>query len=167
MGRKKTPKSLYTAHTFTERKFVRDVICPFLQKIGLETENPFYNPDGTVRRGRPEVEIADQMEAGIDPRDNVKWMKSVEKKSTGIVDKDLALIDKTEGIVAFMQQWSGGTTCEIFYAGRVQKKPVFLITGNAGIYRHPWMVEACKHGGKIFKSFRAFKRYMRKKYNVI
>jgi hypothetical protein len=157
------PKSIYTAHTFTERALVREKVCPFLQSLGIRTENPFYKPDGTVRDGRPEVEVADAMEASLDPRDNINWMKSVKRKSDDIVTNDLNLIDSVEGIVAYMMEWSGGTTCEIFYAGYVKKKPVFLITAHAGIFRHPWMVEACKYG-KIFKSYRAFKRYMRESY---
>jgi hypothetical protein len=156
-------KSVYTAHTFVYRAFIRDKLCPFLQSLGILTENPFYNPDGSVREGRPEVVIADQMDAGIDARDNISWMKLVKKKSDDIVTNDLGLIDGVEGVVAYMIEWSGGTTCEIFYAGYVQKKPVFLITSNASIYRHPWMVEACKYG-KIFKSYQAFKKYMCEQY---
>ena len=152
-------RSIYTAHTFSERHLIRDKLCPFLQKIGIETKNPFYNPDKTVREGRPEVEIADSMEKGIDPRDDITWMSRVQRKCEEIVSNDLKLIDASEGVVAYMQEWSGGTSCEIFYAGYVKQKPVFLISGNSGIYKHPWMNEACKYG-KIFRSLNAFKKFM-------
>ena len=153
-------KTLYVAHTFVYRHFVKDKLCKFLHKIGIDTNNPFYLKDGSTVR--PEVTLADKMEIeGIDPDTNKAWLNMIKQSSESIVTTDLQLIDKSDGIVAFMSSWSGGTTCEIFYTGFVRKKPVFLISNNISIYRHPWMMESCKYG-KIFKSYEAFKDYMRK-----
>jgi len=156
-------KSLYSAHTFSEREFVRDKLCIFLHKIGIRTINPFYNEEGIATR--PEVIMADALQSkNIDPTRDSKWWKMVKAQSTIIVKRDLEYIDQCDGIVAYMQEWSGGTTCEIFYTGYVHHKPVFLITGNSKIFNHPWMQQSCLHGGKIFKSYLTFKRFMKKKY---
>jgi len=156
-------KSVYTAHTWVHRVIIRDEICPFLQSIGIQTKNPFYGADGIATR--TEVKLGDRLETeGVDLWTRAEWISALKKLNKTIVKRDIEFIDSTDAAVAFMQEWSGGTTCEIFYTGHVCHKPVFLITTNLKIFGHPWMIEACSHGGKIFKSLQSFKRYMRKNY---
>jgi nucleoside 2-deoxyribosyltransferase len=114
---------------------------------------------------RPEDRLGDELEAkGIDVWTNADWVRQVAKLNKLIVKRDIEYIDSTDATVAFMQEWSGGTTCEIFYTGNTCNKPVFLITTNLKIAKHPWMIEACSHNGRIFKSINSFKRFMRKNY---
>ena len=156
-------KKVYTAHTWHYRKIVMDDICKFLLGVGIEPINPFYNSDGSSPRA--EVRLGDELEAkGIDLWTNAEWVRKIAKLNRTIVERDLNAIDSTDATVAYMQEWSGGTTCEIFYTGHVCHKPVFLITTNLKVAKHPWMIEACNYGGKIFKSLQSFKRYMRKNY---
>lgn len=158
-------ESIYTAHTWNQRVIVRDDICPFLNSIGIETRNPFYEPNGISTR--PEVRLGDKLEAeGIDIWTNTEWVKSVKRLNKTIVKRDLDKIDNSNAIMAYMLNWSGGTTCEIFYTGYVNKKPVFLVTTNLKIFSHPWMIDACRYG-RIFKSLESFKRYMRRHHKRV
>jgi len=159
----KMTKSLYTAHTFSLRELIRDDIVPFLHSIGIRTRNPFYDENGIAHR--TEVRMADELQSkGINPATDENWWKLVKSESVNIVERDISWIDECDGIVALMQEWSGGTVCEIFYTGYICKKPVFLITSNPAIFKHPWMIESCKYGGKIFKTLHSFKKWMRKRY---
>lgn len=153
----------YLAHTFGLRHYVRDVVTPRLREIGMDTFNPFYKNDGTTVR--PEVKIADEMaEKGIDPRQASDWMKRVKGKNKKIVKDDLRMIDKCDIVIAFMNEWSGGTTCECFFMGVMKERPVYLVTEKyPDIYEHPWMNYACKRG-KIVKSLDELIKVLVRKY---
>jgi len=171
MKRKKL--KFYIAHTFEERHFVRDDFIPAIQAMGIETVNPFYEVDGSYKKDRPEVKIADEM--GMTGR----FWAAVKKKHHNIVEIDLSLIDGCTGIIAFMAEGTTGTTCEIFYAGGVfqwlvsQKKIpmkylkpflgkyVFLVTQNSRLLKHPWLGYACT---KIFKTPKSLRRYLKKNF---
>lgn len=158
-------KCVYTAHTWSHRVIIRDDICPFLNGIGIETRNPFYETNGITTR--PEVRLGDDLETkGVDIWTNTEWVRSVKRLNKTIVQRDLNHIDNSDATAAYMLNWSGGTTCEIFYSGYVHKKPVFLITTNLKIFGHPWMIDACRYG-KIFKSLESFKRYMRRNHKRV
>jgi nucleoside 2-deoxyribosyltransferase len=100
-----------------------------------------------------EVKIADEMnEKGVNPRKAKEWMLKVKRKKSYIVHRDLKMVDNADIVIAFMDNWSGGTTCEIFYMGVIKDRPVYLVTNNyPDIYLHPWMNYACRRG-KIVKS---------------
>lgn len=169
----KKPKRLrfYIAHTFEERQWVRDEFIPALQKMGIETVNPFYNADGSYKEGRPEVRLADEI--GMKGR----FWAAVKKKHANIVEVDLGLIDGCNGVIAFMAEGTTGTTCEIFYTGGVFKwlasqkkipkkylkpflgKYVFLVTTNSRLLKHPWLNYTCT---RIFKTSRSLRRYLKK-----
>ena len=166
----------YIAHTFSERIFVRDKLIPKLQKMGFATLNPFYNPDGSWKKGRPEVNMADQMaEGGIEPERAAKFIKRVRANYENIVDTDLDLIYKADGIIAYMPEGSTGSTCEIWTCGGVFKwlekrghvnhaleqfmgKPVFLITTSSRLLMHPWIKYACR---KVVRSPRTLLKYLK------
>jgi nucleoside 2-deoxyribosyltransferase len=141
----------YLAHTFGLRHYIRDEVTPKLVEIGIDVRNPFYNRDGSITR--MEVKIADEMnEKGVNPRKAKEWMLKVKRKKSYIVHRDLKMVDNADIVIAFMDNWSGGTTCEIFYMGVIKDRPVYLVTNNyPDIYLHPWMNYACRRG-KIVKS---------------
>lgn len=168
MGKNNKYKPIfYIAHTFGERIFVRDTLIPKLQKLGIKTLNPFYNPDGSWMERRPEVKSADQ--GGESP----EWKKIVKSRSMDIVDTDLDLIREADGVIAYMPEGSTGTTCEIWFCGGVFKwlnkigypldefmnKPVFLITTSSRLLMHPWIKYATR---KVYRSYNPLLKYLKK-----
>lgn len=139
----KEMSKFYIAHKITIRHYVRDDICPFLHDCKIETVNPFYNSDGTIREDRPEVKAIDDGQMGT--------YNIIGKNQAGdIVERDLEKIRKADGIIAIIEESSIGTSMEIFYCARWCKKPVFVVTtGYAG---HPWLIYLTNmSGGKIVK----------------
>lgn len=173
---KKFKPKFYIAHTFGERIFVRDKLIPKLQKLGIETINPFYESDGSWKEARPEVRMADQMaEGGIEPERASKFIKRVRANYENIVDTDLDLIYEVDGVICYMPEGSTGSTCEIWTCGGVFKwlekrgyvnhlleqftdKPVFLITTSSRLLMHPWIKYACR---KVFRSPSALLKYLK------
>lgn len=153
----------YIAHTFGLRHYVRDEVVSKLIEANINPLNPFYKLDGSVVR--MEVKIADEMGTkGIEPRQAKEWMLKVKSKNKRIVVHDLKMIDKADIVIAFMNEWSGGTTCEIFYMGCIRERPVYLVTNNyVDIYLHPWMVYACRKG-KIVNSLDELIKILKRKY---
>jgi len=141
----------YTAHTFSLRFFVRDVICPELHKIGVETINPFYNPDGSYRKERPEVKLLDE--------GKITHKEIPSKIRETIVPEDLKKIRRAKsGIIAYMKNPSIGTAMEIFYCARDLGRNVYLITDNDKLAYHPWLMFYCR---KIFRSRKALYAYLK------
>jgi hypothetical protein len=161
--------TFYIAHTFSERHFIRDELIPKLHKLGCDTLNPFYEPDGSWKEGRPEIKAADL--GGMDAR----WAKIVKSRSMDIVETDLDLIRAADGIIAYMPEGSTGTTCEIWTCGGIFKwlekigypikefldKPVFLITTSSRLLMHPWIKYATGFGG-VYRSPRSFFYHFKK-----
>jgi hypothetical protein len=158
MGRKKLKPKFYIAHTFGERVTVRDELIPKLQKIGIITDNPFYNPDGSWKDSRPEVRLADELTSkGLNAEEIHEFTKKVRSNYENIVDTDLDMILDADGIIAYMQETSTGTTCEMWTCGGVFQwlakkdmiphryleaflnKPVYLISRSSRFQFHPWI----------------------------
>ena len=121
----------YIAHKITTRHSIRDDIIPFLHECGIETVNPFYNPDGTTRKDRPEIK-------SIDGGRLEEYGITRKVQSRDIVERDLEKIRKSDGIIAFIEESSIGTAMEIFYCARWCKKPVFVVTTSYS--GHPWLI---------------------------
>jgi hypothetical protein len=165
----------YLAHTFKHRKFVKEVLTIRVNAIGIETRNPFYEPDGTTKR--KEVELADKAEIqGMSTSDIAKasqeddnkkelnkWITMVRHNDKKIVRRDLAFIDRTDFTIAYMTDISAGTTCEIFYTGIIKKRPVFLLTDSIEVSMHPWISYACRNG-KICKTVDELLKSLKRKY---
>ena len=165
----------YLAHTFKHRKFVKDILTPQINAIGILTRNPFYESDGTTKR--KEVELADKAEIqGIitseiaaeatktkDGDDMKKWIRMVRKNSKHIVVRDLRYIDRTDFTVAYLTDISAGSICEIFYTGVIKRRPVFLLSENPEVVEHPWIIYSCRYG-KICKSVSELIRLLKRKY---
>lgn len=163
----------YLAHTFKHRKFVKEVLTPRVNAIGIETRNPFYEPDGSTKR--KEVKLADEAEiqgmstsdiarvAQKDKGDLKKWITMVRHNDKKIVRRDLGFIERTDLTIAYMTDISAGTTCEIFYTGIIKNRPVFLLTDNPEVAMHPWISYACRHG-RICKTVDELIRALKRKY---
>lgn len=157
----------YLAHTFYLRKFVKEVLTPKLHEVGIDTRNPFYEIDGTTKR--QEVALADELEKTKTEKTNFgypnveNWINMVRNRNKNIVKKDLGYIDKVDIVIAYLKNVSAGTTMEIFYAGVVLKKPVFLFSENEEICNHPWYNYACRYG-KIVKSWDELIKVLARKY---
>ena len=178
MPRKQKYKPIfYIAHTFSERHFVRDELVPALHRLGINTLNPFYEPDGSWKEDRPEIRIADagKMVMPYKQKDSThrKWVKTVKARSLDIVETDMDLIQQADGIIAFMPDGSTGTTCEIWTCGGIfrwlkkmgyslpefEDKPVFLVTQSARLLMHPWIKYATR---KVFRDEKRLLRYLRR-----
>ena len=116
----------YLAHTFKHRQFIRDVLTPKVNAVGIRTRNPFYETDGSTKR--PEVELADKAdiqgmstsdiakEADQD-KEKEKWIRMVRLNNKHIVQRDLHFINQTDITIAYLTEISAGTCCEIFWTG--------------------------------------------------
>jgi hypothetical protein len=159
----------YLAHTFKHRKFVKDVLTPKLNAIGIETRNPFYENDGSTKR--KEVALADRCDIqGIKnhismkkKKDRDKWIRAVRFNNKKIVVRDLGYVNRTDLTIAYMTDISAGTTCEIFYTGIIKHRPVFLLTDNPEVSEHPWIVYSCRQG-KICKTVDELIKALKRKY---
>lgn len=170
MKTKKSKPVFYIAHTFSERHHVRDKIIPELQKLGIETVNPFYEKNGAWKENRPEVKLADEL--GRDAEAMEIFTSKIVSKHENIVETDLDLIRSVDGIIAFMPEGSTGTTCEIWTCGGIFKwlakrgyvmkeflgKQVFLVTTTTRLFTHPWIQYACV---KVFRNERGLINHLK------
>jgi hypothetical protein len=161
----------YLAHTFKHRKFIKDVLTARINAVGIQTRNPFYEPDGTTKR--KEVKFADEMEINgstsdiakesLTDVDKEKRIRMIRRNSKKIITRDLGFIDRTDLTIAYMTDISAGTTSEIFYTGVIKRRPVYLLSDRPEVYEHPWLIYACKHG-KICKTIEELIKTLEKKY---
>lgn len=131
-------KSLYLAHPFAAREYIRKWEQQFEERTGITLNNPFYDQD----------------------RDDVAQVDRGERKryehllSSDLVRADLQFILASDGLLAVIDgSISYGTIMEIVYAN-VFNLPVFLIVTN-GHHDHPWLKQ---HACDIFTSFDAAER---------
>lgn len=161
----------YIAHTFKHRKYVKDILIPKINALGIATRNPFYEADGTSKR--KEVLLADKCDINestseILPsregnKDKEKWVNMIRLNDKTIVKRDLGFVDRTDFTIAYMTDISAGTTCEIFYTGIIKRRPVFLLTNNTTIIGHPWISYACRYG-KICKTVDELLKVLERRY---
>lgn len=161
----------YLAHTFSHRKYIKEVLTPKVNALGILTRNPFYESDGSTKR--VEVVLADKGDIqGLstsdiiksqETKDQKKWTNMVKKNSKKIVTRDLEFIDRTDFTIAFLTELSKGTSDEIFYTGVIKRRPVFLLCDKPEITNHPWVIYECRFG-KICKTLDELMRVLRKRY---
>ena len=82
-----------------------------------------------------------------------------EKDCQTIVERDLALIRKSDGVVAFVTG-SIGTSMEVIMAFRVFGLPVYVISDK--YYMHAWIQV---NSTKVFKDKEQFEEFICKKYS--
>lgn len=142
-------KTLYFAHNFNFRKRFRKWELKMEGKYNINIDNPFYDNPHRVA----EMLILDSLKDG-----DRKQRDYLSKRSSfSIVEDDLNKIRKSDGIIAMANETRIGTPMEIFFASRILRIPVYVIsTKYAG---HPWIRE---HATKIFSSMNEFEKYVEK-----
>lgn len=142
-------KTLYLAHNFNKRKDIRKWELKMEGKYKINIDNPFYdNPHRAI-----EMEVLDSMKDG-----NRKQRDYLSKRSSySIVEDDLTKIRKSDGIIAIANETRIGTPMEIFFASRILRIPVYVISKKYA--QHPWIRE---HATKVFSSMREFEKYAEK-----
>lgn len=146
---RKKPK-FYIAHSVINREYIRDTVCPALQAAGITTVNPLYEDDGTARKNRGEI-------AALDRGELKPYFKMNKTDAFRIVAGDLAFIDKSDGIIAIVDDPSIGTSMEIFYGSFCREKPVYVITKK--YKNHVWLR---RFATRIFDSLESLIEYFSK-----
>ena len=146
-------KTLYLAHNFESRKEVRKWELRMEGKYNIKLDNPFYdNP-----------ERAKDMQSIDSFKDGSKEQKAymATRSSASIVEDDLDKIRKSDGILAFAEVTRIGTPMEIFFAGRILRLPVYVITKRYA--KHPWIKQ---HATAIFKSRKQFEEEIKERWGI-
>jgi len=146
-------RTLYLAHNFLTRKKIRKWELRIEGKYNINLDNPFYdNPDR-----------AEEMLTLDSLKDfSKKQMEYFATRSPrDIVEDDLEKIRKSDGIVAIMNDTRIGTPMEVFFAARVLRIPVYIVTKRHAF--HPWVIQ---HATKVFSSRSEFEEYIKKKFGV-
>jgi nucleoside 2-deoxyribosyltransferase len=127
---------LYLAHPFADRQRIRALTADFEAKhAGVTLINPFYS----LPR---QAEMAAMDAPGSGTRSfqvNMLRDKVGPNYAQKVVERDLAAIDASDAVVAFVtDSRSIGTFMEIHYAA-THGKPVFLVCESIGDRGHPWL----------------------------
>jgi nucleoside 2-deoxyribosyltransferase len=139
---------LYLAHQLKKRKEIREWELDFEEKTGIELINPFYDCPN-----REDIKIIDSFREGS--KKQTEFLKSRDYlECRTIIERDLELIRKSDGLVAFVTK-SIGTSMEIIMAYRLFKIPTYIITDK--YYMHAW-IQA--NSTKIFKNKEDFEDYV-------
>jgi nucleoside 2-deoxyribosyltransferase len=140
-------KTFYLAHPFNQRKKIRDFELYLEANYNISLDNPFY--DNTQRN---DMQKLDAMGEGS--KEQIEYFKT--RDTTNLVEDDLRMIRKSDGLVAFLgEKRMIGTPMEIMYAARILRIPVYVITADYAY--HPWIK---KFATKIFCNAREFERWI-------
>jgi len=149
-------KSFYIAHNFHTRKSIRKWQLRLESKYNFNLANPFYN--------NPKRDGLMQMIDGFkeSSKEQKDFLSRYYKEASGkIVNDDLTMIRKSDGLVAIVNDTRIGTPMEIFFAGSILRIPVYIITHKH--QEHPWIQ---KFATKIFTSRRAFEKFVEKEFGL-
>jgi hypothetical protein len=134
-------------------EYIRKLQLRLEGKYNITYINPFYNN----QYERQEIENLDNMKFKKD--------KNVYKQSWdlqtchNIVDIDLELIRKSDGLLAHMLSPTVGTCQEIIMAALVYRIPVYVITND--FYFHPWIRSLVDRSrGKVFRNITEYKKFL-------
>jgi nucleoside 2-deoxyribosyltransferase len=144
-------KRFYLAHSTTLLKKTRRWQLIIEGKFDIRFINPFYN---NLNESADELVEVSKTKKGL--RDYMKKLSDYQCK--GIMDRDLELIRKSDGIVAYFESPTIGTAQEIFYASYILRLPVYIISKK---HRHHVWLRAL--ATKTFKTRTEFKKYLKKK----
>lgn len=146
-------KTLYIAHNFLTRKKIRKWELRIEGKYNINLDNPFYdNPD----RAEEMVTLDLLKDGGREQRNYLAT-----RSAHDIVEDDLEKIRKSDGLAAMLNDVRVGSPMEVFFASRVLRIPVYVITRR--YKNHPWVIQ---HATKIFSSRSEFENYIKKKFGV-
>lgn len=148
-------KTFYIAHNFFDRKMIRKWELKLEAKYNINIDNPFYDCD------RSDIKRLDQM------KDNSKeQLEYFKKRNTKeqvdlIVDGDLDMIRKGDGLITMLNSPSFGTPMEIFFAARILRIPVYVITSKYTY--HPWIQ---KYATRIFRNKTEFEAFVKEEFGL-
>lgn len=150
-------KTFYLAHSFTTRKTTRKWELKIESKYNINLDNPFYD---TCQR--TDMKELDKMKEGS--KEQKEYFK--QRDTTELVDRDLEKIRKSDGLAAFLKLNTTkssliGTPMEIFFAARILKIPVYVVTKKF-VY-HPWIK---KFATQTFITKKDFEEYIKKEFGL-
>ena len=147
-------KTLYLAHNFNIRKSIRRWELMIEGRYNINLDNPFYDHD------RNDIKALDKLED--DSPEQVKYFKERNTLTMvdSIVEGDLELIRKSDGLVTKIKSASIGTSMEIFFASRILRIPVYIIT-TAKLASHPWIK---KHATMTFNNTKEFENFIEREW---
>jgi nucleoside 2-deoxyribosyltransferase len=129
----------YLAHPLASKDKVRIWQLKCELQTGVLFTNPFFDLDSWEKKI------------------NKTKQKRYEADATPIIETDLQLMGKCDGVIAIIDgNFSYGTICEAIYA-KVFKKPLFMVITN-GNAKHPWFRY---HADKIFTKFEDLEKYLK------
>jgi len=138
----------YLAHPWEMKDEIRKWELEVEFKYGIDFLNPFFD----IKR----LDIEEIVRGKNEPR-------GIYRKEDGleIVKRDLELIEKSSGLVAFLEldAKSIGTPIEIFYSSHILNKLTYVITKTCK--GHPWISGLAT---EIFNSKEDFEKYLFEKY---
>lgn len=150
----KVPK-FYLAHSFQCLKKVRRWQLMMEGKYNIKFNNPFYN--------NPHEKVEDLSVIKSKRALNLYLNSFDLKKCYNIMNTDIELIRKSDGLVSYFESPTIGTVQEIIIASYMFHMPVYIITSKYG--NHPWLrALADMNGGRIFKNRTEFKKYAKNKW---
>lgn len=141
-------KSYYLAHSVSLIVPTRKWQLQIEGKYDVTFINPFYN--NPSERAEDLIEALKSKKAFKEYMDNL-----TSAQCTYIMKRDLELIRHSDGIVAYFDRITIGTTLEMFYAAYLLRIPLYVITQKHG--NHPWLRVLAT---KIFKTRTEFKEYL-------
>lgn len=139
---------LYLAHPLEIRHEIRRIELEMEYETGVELFNPFYDSH------RNDIEKIDSGEVLRDDRD---------QDYRGIVEHDLELIHKSDGVVAYIKKgiYSIGTGCECWNTLVNTDKPIFVVSPDSLL--HPWVRYFIEESnGFGFNSWDTFGEFLKK-----
>jgi nucleoside 2-deoxyribosyltransferase len=148
-----TIKTLYLAHNFEIRKKIRKWELRMEGKYNINLDNPFYDHD------RNDIRALDNLEDGSPEQDRYFKERNTDAMVELIVEGDLELIRKSDGIVTQIKSPSIGTSMEIIMAARIYGIPVYVITKKYAF--HPWIK---KHATMTFSNTFEFEKFLEKNW---
>lgn len=124
-------KKFYLAHNFYDRKVVRKWEIIIEGKYNIVLDNPFYDND------RNDIKELDRLKDHSVEQGKYFTQRNTGKMCTDIVEGDLEMIRKSDGLLTIIKSESIGTSMEIIMAARIYNIPVYVITTKVAM--HPWI----------------------------
>lgn len=146
----KEMRKFYLAHNFYDRKSVRKWELKMEAKYNIALDNPFYDND------RNDIKALDNLEDGSLEQDRYFKERNTPEMCKNIVEGDLKMIRKSDGLVALIKSTSLGTSMEIIMAAKIYDIPVYIISKKYA--HHPWI----KHlSTMVFRNKKEFEDFVR------
>ena len=144
---------LYLAHPFNSRHKMREWELEVEKELGIELINPFFDVERDDKDVIEDKKITLTTQATREERYALSDVDSCE-----LVDRDIDLIGKSDGIIAIVDgSLSYGTIQEMVYAHMFGRK-VYTVISN-GHVGHPWLRY---HSTRVFSKLDELTEYLKK-----